>query len=261
VAWYRERLGFEFAFEVENGVILERGESSLWLAQAASPETARSVDTANDVCMRLMGFEVSQDELRRVPESFPEDQGVVFTTHDRYDSCIVEDPDGHAIEFYAMKPGAPSVHRGQKIVAVVDVAGFAKAVRDRQDEDVFHMLDGFYRRVERSARSAGGHTLKYMGDAVVLLFPLERARDVVALVESLPEDVRSVWEEQGVDCRVHVKADVLSLVWGRIGGSGRFDIVGRDLNTLFSRLSEGRSVCPALWDLACQQSSGADSGD
>jgi catechol 2,3-dioxygenase-like lactoylglutathione lyase family enzyme len=259
--WYRERLGFEPLFEVQNGVVIGRGPVHLWLAQVADPAAARTVDTAQDICQRLLSFEVSPEELARVPAEFPEDQDIVHIDHPRYESYIVEDPDEHAIEFYTMKQPVEPPQAREQIVALVDVEGFAKAVRARSDGQVFAMLDQFYRKVEEQAGMVGGRTWKYMGDAILLVFPLERANEAVCCVESLPLAVRSVWDEFGVPCKIRVKADVLSLVWGEIGSLATPDGIGRGLNQLFLHASERRSVSTALWELAQRQASNAGEGD
>jgi len=258
LAWYQERLGFEHLFKVSNGVVIGRGHTHLWLAQAADPETAQPVDTAHDICQRLMSFEVSHDELQRVPGEFPEDDDIVAIDHPRYESYVVEDPDGHTIEFYAVKdvPGEPLLE--ERIVTLVDVAGFARLVRGRSEEEVFQMLDSFYREVEDLAGAAGGRALKYIGDGVLLSFPLDRAAAAVAYVESLPQELLSVWDDYGTTCKVHVKADVLSLAWGHMGRMGSFDAIGDGLNQLFMHVSDGRSISAALWELAQEQADHTD---
>jgi catechol 2,3-dioxygenase-like lactoylglutathione lyase family enzyme len=260
LAWYRERLGFEPLFEVQNGVIIGRGPVHLWLAQVADPTAARTVDTAQDICQRLLSFEVSPEELERVPAEFPEDKDIVHIDHPRYESYIVEDPDEHAIEFYTMKALVAEPQIREEVVALVDVEGFAKAVRARADEEVFRMLDLLYRKVEEQAGMAGGRTWKYMGDGILLVFPLARANEAVCCVESLPGAVRSLWDEFGVPCKIRVKADVLSLAWGEIGSLAVPDGIGHGLNQLFLQVSDRRSISTALWNLARRHRPQADEG-
>lgn len=251
LAWYREKLGFELQFEVENGVVIGRGDTSLWLCPEAPGFEAEPGDDAGQT---LFGFEVSPEELQRVPAEFPEDPDIVHLDHPRYESYIVEDLDGHAIEFFAMKPGVVTQPKGEeRIVALVDVVGFGGLVRGRSDEEMFRMLDCFYRAVEERVAQVGGHALKYMGDALLLVFPTERARTVVSCLESLGEDLRSVWDDFGTVCKVRLKADVLYLAWGELGQAAAFDGIGHGLNRLFLEAGGGHSVSPALWELAERQ--------
>lgn len=103
LAWYREKFGFKKLFDVSNGVVIGTGGVELWVAQAADPAGARQADADQDICIRLIGFEVTPDDLARVRTEFPEDDDVVEIDHPRYRSCIIEDPDGHAIELFVDK--------------------------------------------------------------------------------------------------------------------------------------------------------------
>lgn len=247
LAWYRDKLGFEFQFEVENGVVIGLGNTSLWLAPEAPGFPAEPAEGGQ--C--LFGFEVSPEELARVPEEFPEDSDIVHVDHARYESYIVEDPDGYAIEFFSMKSVVPQ--GDERIVALVDVVGFGGLVRGRADEEVFRMLDLLYRKVEARIAPIGGQSLKYMGDAMLLVFPTDRAKAVVTCLEDLGEEVRGVWDDFGTVCKVRLKADVLYLAWGSLGENGSFDGIGHGLNRLFLEAGGGHSISAALWELAERQ--------
>ncbi len=103
LAWYKEKFGFEHLFDVSNGVIIGANGVELWVAQAKDPSTARQSDHDQDICIRLIGFEVSEADLARTQAQFPEDRDIVDIDHPRYKSCIIEDPDGHAIELFVNK--------------------------------------------------------------------------------------------------------------------------------------------------------------
>ncbi len=103
LAWYKVRFGFERRFDVPNGVVIGAGGVELWVAQAREPGPARAADPAQDICIRLIGFEISAEDLARVRAEFPEDDDIVEIDHPTYRSCIVEDPDGHAIELFVNK--------------------------------------------------------------------------------------------------------------------------------------------------------------
>jgi catechol-2,3-dioxygenase len=103
LAWYKEKFGFEHLFDVSNGVIIGLNGVELWVAQAKDPSTARQSDHDQDICIRLIGFEVSEEDLSRVKAEFPEDKDIVEIDHPKYKSYIIEDPDGHAIELFVNK--------------------------------------------------------------------------------------------------------------------------------------------------------------
>ncbi len=103
LAWYKEKFGFEHLFDVSNGVVIGVNGVELWVAQAKSPEDARQSDHDSDICIRLIGFEVSEDDLAQVKANFPEDDDIVEIDHPKYKSFIIEDPDSHAIELFVDK--------------------------------------------------------------------------------------------------------------------------------------------------------------
>ena len=61
---------------------------------------AGKADEAKDICIRLFAFEVTQQDLERAEEEFPEEADLTWIEHPRYKSCIIDDPDGHSIELY-----------------------------------------------------------------------------------------------------------------------------------------------------------------
>ncbi len=245
LAWYRDRLGFELQFEVRNGAVIGGAAASLWLVKAEADAP---------VSRRLFSFEVSPGEWERIPEVFAGDGRMVSLDHPQSASRIVEDPDGHAVEFYMLKPAVSPVPKGEeRIVALVDVVGFVGLVRGRSDEQMFQMLDGFYRVVEALVERVGGRSLKYMGDGMLLVFPTDRACAVVECLEELPEGLRAVWDDFGTTCRVRLRADVLYLAWGCMGRAEAFDGIGHGLNRLFLEGAGGHSISPALWELAERQ--------
>lgn len=103
LSWYRDKFGFEHMFDVSNGVIIGAKGVELWVAQVKDPSNARQSDHDQDICIRLIGFEVSEEDLSRVKAEFPEDDDTVDIDHPKYRSCIIEDPDGHAIELFVNK--------------------------------------------------------------------------------------------------------------------------------------------------------------
>jgi catechol 2,3-dioxygenase-like lactoylglutathione lyase family enzyme len=104
LAWYRKHFGFERLYDVDNGVVIGAGGVGLWVAQAEDAAAARNADNDKDICIRLIGLEVTEDDLARVEAEFPEDRDIVRIDHPRYRSAIIEDPDGHCFELYVEKP-------------------------------------------------------------------------------------------------------------------------------------------------------------
>jgi catechol 2,3-dioxygenase-like lactoylglutathione lyase family enzyme len=103
LAWYKKHFGFERLYDVQGGILLGADGVELVLSQADDPENARKADEANDICIRLFAFEVTQQELERAEKEFPEESDLTWVDHPKYKSCIIDDPDGHSIELYVEK--------------------------------------------------------------------------------------------------------------------------------------------------------------
>lgn len=123
MAWYREHFGFEKLYDVPGGILIGADGVELVLSQAEKSKQSAAYSTEknvqikkfglevnvqklerpNDIAIRLFGLEISADDLAKIEEEFPEDDDIVRIDHPRYQSCIVEDPDGHSIELYIDK--------------------------------------------------------------------------------------------------------------------------------------------------------------
>ena len=107
LGWYREKFGFEKLYDDtpnSNGIAIGAGDIVLHLNPLKDPEGATPVETNRQVCVQLFCLEVPESELDRVEQEFPEDNDIVaLDDHPMYRSRIIEDPDGHAIELFALK--------------------------------------------------------------------------------------------------------------------------------------------------------------
>lgn len=107
LAWYREKFGFEKLYDDapnSKGIAIGAGDVVLHLNPLENPADARPVETSRQVCVQLFCLEMLEAELDRVEQEFSEDNDiVVLDDHPKYRSRIVQDPDGHAVELYALK--------------------------------------------------------------------------------------------------------------------------------------------------------------
>ena len=103
LTWYKKHFGFGKLYDVSNGVLIGADGVEVVLSQVDKPEKARKVDEAKDICIRLFAFEISQQDLERAEEEFPEEADLVHIDHPKYKSCIIEDPDNHPLELYTDK--------------------------------------------------------------------------------------------------------------------------------------------------------------
>ncbi|MHC4561327.1 MAG: VOC family protein [Planctomycetota bacterium] len=104
LAWYKRKFGFEHLFDVPNGVVIGAGGVELWVAEATNPAAARQAEADRDICIRLIGLEVSEEDFAAIQTEFADADEIVEIDHAHYRSCIIADPDGHAIELFVNKP-------------------------------------------------------------------------------------------------------------------------------------------------------------
>lgn len=121
----------------------------------------------------------------------------------------------------------------QLVVAVIDLAHFVVAVRQMEAVEIAGLIDRYYRDVDCPITSAGGRVVKYSGDAVLAVYPPERAADAVAAVRSLEEVVRQLGDDHDIDLDVGVNIHLSTVAEGEFGPDGRYDVMGAGVNHAF----------------------------
>src|SRR5262249_12981317 len=82
-------------------------------------------------------------------------------------------------------------------------------------------------------QSAGGTTVKFIGDAALAVFPEQAVDAGVRMLLELKPTVDRFMTEQGWECRLAVKIHFGNAIAGHFGpkGSKMFDVLGRAVNT------------------------------
>jgi adenylate cyclase len=126
---------------------------------------------------------------------------------------------------------------------LADLRDFSRLTDELPEERVVEILNQFFDLVVPGVIAGGGEVLKYIGDAVIAIFPipgddpgpacraaLVAARGALAALDAAPEEVR---RELIIDIGLH-RGDA---AYGNIGSGNRLDFtaIGRDVNIL-SRL-------------------------
>ena len=120
-------------------------------------------------------------------------------------------------------------------VVVTRVVGYTKACARHSDSAAFSMLSNYYATIAEIVQPSGGCVIKVMGDAVLIIFPIESKMELLEILKRLQSEGSSLWKQFDETCQVQVKADVGTVASGLLGvpGSERYDIVGDVLNRLF----------------------------
>ena len=100
------------------------------------------------------------------------------------------------------------------LVAVADIAGFSNLARTKSDRELFDFLSDFCERIGRLVDEGGGETVKFMGDAALVVFPADKADEGVETLRRMKRDIDGWLAEQAPRCRLQVKAHVGPAVRG-----------------------------------------------
>jgi len=134
---------------------------------------------------------------------------------------------------------------GSRIRAVIwatDLRGFTTMVDEQPIDDALSTLDEYFSCVAAPVARHGGEVLKYVGDAVLAVFPIgdESPREVGARALRALDDALATQAEVNADraargetpIRFGLALHVGEVVYGNIGVAGRLDftVVGRAVN-------------------------------
>lgn len=125
-----------------------------------------------------------------------------------------------------------SLSRAEQSVLIVfaDLTRFMVNSRRTPDAALAELLDQYYRLAEGLVSAAGGRVVKFMGDALLAVWPEARAGSGVAALPGLKQGIDAWWAAKGWDSRVVVKAHFGRAVAGPFGADGRFDVIGNEVN-------------------------------
>jgi adenylate cyclase len=135
------------------------------------------------------------------------------------------------------------VHHLKAAMLLADLRGFSRLTDELPEERIIELLNTFFDLVVPGVIGSGGDVLKYIGDAVIAIFPvtgddpapacesaLAAAKTTLAALQTAPPEVQ---QHISIDIALHYG----DAAYGNIGSGNRLDFtaVGRDVNIL-SRL-------------------------
>jgi adenylate cyclase len=145
--------------------------------------------------------------------------------------------------------GSATQHQTEELVfAIAAVDGSTRVGRTRPDLEMASVLSEYYALAAESLRSSQGRIVKVIGDGILMIFPVSRAREAVAALRRLQSSATALWSETDPSCRAQVKVGVGTLATGPFGppGDERFDVYGNALNQLFKAPAAEFFVTPEL---------------
>src|SRR6478672_4481577 len=85
-----------------------------------------------------------------------------------------------------MKSTAAAPTTTEQIIAFGDLSGFHRAICSRlSPEETFHFLSEYYATAQQALEGSEGRIVKFIGDAMLLLFPAHKPQDAIARLRAL----------------------------------------------------------------------------
>ena len=121
------------------------------------------------------------------------------------------------------------------VVLVADLDGYAKAFKTRTDAQMAAFLDRYYSVAEDTVHEAGGRIVKFIGDAVLAVFPESGAASAVSAAATLRQEVERTGQQMGIPVRLGASVHMGPAVEAELGkgSSRRRDVIGRTVNQTF----------------------------
>ena len=122
----------------------------------------------------------------------------------------------------------------ERLIVLIDLAGFAKTFQSRADLEVAGWLQTFYEACDRVVTDHGGTLIKFMGDACLATFAAEEGARAVAAVRALQVAVDDHARRHQMPVTLGANLHIGRAIEGEFGGARRArDIIGRGVNQTF----------------------------
>jgi class 3 adenylate cyclase len=147
-----------------------------------------------------------------------------------------------------MNQTPPTVGHEEFVFAITSVPGATAACVIHGDLETVSLLTEYYGLVADALGRSEGRIVKVIGDGVLIVFPLHRAREAVDGLRNLQSSATVLWSAFDARCRLQVKVGAGLLASGAMGppGAEQFDVYGKALNDLFKAPSGDFVIMPDL---------------
>ena len=135
------------------------------------------------------------------------------------------------------------------LVAFSDLTRFASFASGQPLDQLFSTLSDYYLRAGDIVEPAGGRIVKFIGDAILIVFPEDLVSTGVQALLRLREEGDAWLAEIGVPCRQTVKCHIGPVYCGPIGTRDRqqFDLFGETVNIAATLKSQGFAITPQVF--------------
>jgi len=131
-------------------------------------------------------------------------------------------------------------------IAFFDLSRMAEWSSSDEDLRIAAFLQEFYGLAAEHVGEAGGRIVKFMGDAGLAVFPVDRAEDSIFAVAELARRTRECAREYGINVYLNTNVHVGPVLTGSFGPPGldRFDVIGKAVNTAARLGRRGLTLSP-----------------
>jgi class 3 adenylate cyclase len=116
------------------------------------------------------------------------------------------------------------------LVAFADCSRFMQSTKGRASADLFADLNDFYLLIDDAVQAAGGHVVKFMGDAALILFPEDLADQGIMALLDLKANVDRWLKDRPIAQGLHVNVHFGEVTLGSMGRAGNLDVIGETVH-------------------------------
>jgi adenylate cyclase len=125
------------------------------------------------------------------------------------------------------------------LIVFGDFSGYTKLSRSLAPDILFRLFSEYAAFAAAHVEAAGGRLVKMIGDAILVVFPEERAGAGIMRMLALKTESEQWMQGRGFPTTMVVKAHFGEVACGSFGSDGRFDVYGQTVNTAAMLSSKG----------------------
>jgi class 3 adenylate cyclase len=127
------------------------------------------------------------------------------------------------------------------LVAVTNLSRYTAQVDGVADLDVAGVMADYYELAGSTIGAAGGRVVKFIGDAMLAVFPADGVDRGVLCLLDLKSAADRFMADRGWDCHLVVKAHYGTVAQGEFGPGDdqRYDVLGKTVNVTFRLENSG----------------------
>ena len=131
------------------------------------------------------------------------------------------------------------------LLVFTDLLRHAAQTERRPDAEVAGVMADYYDLAGSRVTAAGGRVVKFIGDAMLAVFPPDRAEAGIVALLGLKDAADAFMVQRGWDCRLTGKAHFGRVAEGLfpVGADRRYDVLGKAVN-LAARLDSRPAFPP-----------------